>query len=92
MSAISSGLAWSMTAVNRMTINGALNITNRRPAMTPPMMMSTRTPGSRRLTARSTHTAAKIAGKVGPPRNPLLKATASSASFTSAILTRVAGP
>ena len=42
--------------------------------------------------ASATHTDAKIAGNVGPPRKPLLNATARSASLTSAIAIRTVGP
>ena len=60
--------------------------------MIPPTITSIGTPGASSLIARATQTEAKMAGKVGPPRKPLLNATASRASFTSAITTSSAGP
>ena len=73
-------------------MNGALNRTVRKPAMTPPMRTRTGRPGTSRLMASATQTEAKIAGKVGPPRKPLLNATASSASLTMAITNSSTGP
>ena len=48
------------TTVSRMTMNGALNRTMRKPAMTPPMRTSMRIPGRSRLIASATQTEAKI--------------------------------
>ena len=60
--------------------------------MIPPMITFTLTPGRSWPIASATQTEAKIAGNVGPPRKPLLNATASSASLTTAIASRVSAP
>ena len=82
----------SMNPVSSTTISGVRNSTYTAPVMMPATRIATGTPGNTMLSASATLTEAKMSGNVGPPRNPLLNPTLSSASLATAITSSRATP